>query len=165
LVVVDGAANSADEAKLRTFADALANGIEGALPGWSMRCVVRLMQAWAGEVPERTREEAAAAGRAAAAVIGPRVRALLATDVDHQATGPLALIREAVRWPAGVLAAAGVPAVERDAFAERAFPDDIYDLAPASFADLDPTLQDVGIAWGAAKAHVVLARRRAEGLR
>ncbi len=165
MLVMDGAANSGDEAMLRTYGDALATGIEGALPGWSVRCVVRLMEAWAGQVPDGVAEEAATAGRAAATVIGPRVRALLTTDVDHQATGPLALIREAVRWPAAVLAAAGVPGVERDPFAERAFPDDIYDLAPASFADLDPALQDAGIAWGAAKAHVVLARRRAEGLR
>lgn len=162
---MDGAANSADEAMLGRYGEALAAGIEAALPGWSVRCVVRLMEAWAGDMPEVTADEAAAAGRAAATVIGPRVRALLATDVDDQATGPLALIREAVRWPASVLAAAGVPAVERDAFAERTFPDDIYNLAPASFADLDPALQDAGIAWGAAKAHVVLARRRAEGLR
>ncbi len=162
---MDGAANSADEAMLRTYGDALSAGIEAALPEWSVRCVARVMDAWAGAVPEGVAEEAAAAGRAAATVIGGRVRALLATDVDDQATGPLALIRDAVRWPTGVLDAAGVPAVERDAFAERAFPDDIYDLAPASFADLDPALQDAGIAWGAAKAHVVLARRRADGLR
>ncbi|MDQ6698472.1 MAG: hypothetical protein M3Z46_13550 [Actinomycetota bacterium] len=162
---MDGAANSGDEAELRNYGDALAAGIEAALPAWSVRCVVRLMEAWAGEVPERARQEAVAAGRSAATAIGPRVRALLEADADHQATGPLALVREAVRWPSAVLVAAGVPEVERDAFAERTFPEDIYDLAPASFADLDPALQDAGIAWGAAKAHVVLARRRAEGLR
>ena len=44
----------------------------------------------------------------------------------------------AYRWPTAVLVAAGVPAVERDPFAERTFPDDIYDLVPALFADLDP---------------------------
>ena len=60
---------------------------------------------------------------------------------------------------------AGVPAVVRDEFAERAFPGDVYDLAIASFADLDTALHEPGLVWGAAKAHVVLARRRAEGLR
>ncbi len=38
-------------------------------------------------------------------------------------------------------------------------------LAPASFADLHPDLHEPGLVWGAAKAHVVLARRRREGLR
>ena len=165
LLAMEAAANSADEAALRRYADSLATGIEAALPGWVVRCVERIMIAWAAEVPNDVEQEAAEAGQRAATEVGTRVRALLATDVDEQATGPLALVREAVRWPTAVLAAAGVPAVERDPFAERTFPDDVYDLAPASFADLDPTLQDAGIAWGAAKAHVVLARRKVEGLR
>jgi hypothetical protein len=162
---MDRVANSADEAALRRYAEALATGIESALPGWVERCVARLMVAWTGEVPEAAAREAAEAGRVAVTEIGPRIRALLACDVDQQATSPLALVRDAVRWPTAVLVAAGVPAVERDPFAERTFPGDIYDLAPASFAELDPALQDAGIAWGAAKAHVVLARRRAEGRR
>jgi hypothetical protein len=85
--------------------------------------------------------------------------------VDQQATGPLALLREAVRYPTAVLADAGVPPVVRDEFAVRAFPDDAYGLAPAAFADVDPSLHEPGLVWGAAKAHVVLARRRAEGRR
>jgi hypothetical protein len=59
-----------------------------------------------------------------------------------------------------VLRAAGVPPVRRDEFAEHAFPDDVYDLAPASFADVDPSLHEPGLVWGAAKAHVHLSRRR-----
>ena len=43
--------------------------------------------------------------------------------------------------------------------------DDDYDLIIADFADLTPDLAEAGIAWGAAKAHVVLARRRREGRR
>ncbi len=45
------------------------------------------------------------------------------------------------------------------------FPDDDYDLTPASFGDLDPALHEPGLVWGAAKAHVFLARRRAAGQR
>jgi hypothetical protein len=93
------------------------------------------------------------------------VRALLETDVDEQRTGPLAIVREAVVHPTGVLARAGVPPVVRDEHAERLFPDDAYDLTPGAFADLDPALHEPGLVWGAAKAHVVLARRRREGLR
>ncbi len=162
---MDGVPNSADELMLRGHADALAAGIEAALPEWVQRCVARIMVAWVGELPEAAAREAAVAGRAAAAEIGPAVRTLLTTDVDQQATGPLALAREAVRFPTDVLAVAGVPPVVRDAFAERTFPADVYDLAPASFGDLDPALQEAGIAWGASKAHVMLSRRRAEGHR
>ena len=60
-----------------------------------------------------------------------------------------------------VLGAAGVPVPRRDAFAEQAFPADRYDLGPATFDDIDPSLHDLGLAWGAAKAQVVLLRHRA----
>jgi hypothetical protein len=55
--------------------------------------------------------------------------------------------------------------VARDEFSERNFPDDTYDLTPASFADVDPSLHEPGLEWGAAKAHVHLARRRRQGTR
>ena len=45
------------------------------------------------------------------------------------------------------------------------FPDDVYDLAPATFDDVSPDLHDPGLRWGAAKAHVHLKRRRAAGQR
>lgn len=157
--------NRADEATLDRYATALADGIEVAVPAWVRRSVDRLMFAWAGKVPVDVADGAEVAGRAALEAIGPRVRALLATDVDAQRTNPLALVREAVTYPTEVLRRAGVPSVVRDAFAERAFPDDVYGLSPASFADVDPALHEPGLVWGAAKAHVVLARRRAEGRR
>jgi hypothetical protein len=104
---------------------------------------------------------AAEAGARARAEVGPRVRRLLALDIDEQRTNPLSLLRDAVRYPTDVLRAAGVPAVEgRDDFAVRAFPDDVYDLAPATWADVDPSLQDPGITWGAWKAYTHLSRRR-----
>lgn len=154
-----------DEARLAAYATALADGIERALPGWVERSVRTVAEAWRPGLGAQLGDAATAAGREAAAAVGGRVRALLADDVDRQATGPLAVVREAVAFPTAVLAAAGVPAVVRDDFAEAAFPDDRYGLAPASFAELDPALHEPGLAWGAAKAHVVLARRRAEGRR
>ena len=51
----------------------------------------------------------------------------------------------------------------RDRFAEQTFPDDVYDLVPASFADVDPSLHEPGLLWGAAKAHTVLVRRKGLG--
>ncbi|MCB0970122.1 MAG: hypothetical protein KDA97_01200, partial [Acidimicrobiales bacterium] len=102
----------------------------------------------------------AEAAVAAADDVGARLRELLAADVDEQRTGPLAVVRAAVSYPTDVLRRAGVPAVVRDEFAERAFVEDRYGLAPAAFADLDEGLADLGLRWGAAKAHVVLRRRR-----
>ena len=139
--------------------------VERALPGWVERSVERTMLA-AGRPPTAAdRDAAAAAGRRARDEIAPRVAALLALDVDEQPTGPLALLRTAVVHPTAVLAAAGVPPVRRDGVAERMHPDDVYDLAPAAFAEVAPELHEPGLVWGAAKAHVVLARRRREGRR
>jgi hypothetical protein len=135
------------------YAAALADGIEEALPGWVEGSVASIMTAWSGAVPPAVAEQARTAGQAAAAAVGPRVRALLETDIDEQRTTPLAILRAAaVRFPTEVLVAAGVPAVVRDRAAEDLFPDDTYDLVPASFADLGPDLADIGLRWGAAKA-------------
>jgi len=149
-----------DDIELARHAAALADGIERALPGWVAAAVARVADAWRPGLARELAPAALEAGHAAAADVGPRVRALLLADVDDQVQGPLALVREAVRHPTGVLAGAGVGPVVRDEFEARAFPDDVYGLAPASFADLDPPLGELGVVWGAAKAHVVLRRRR-----
>jgi hypothetical protein len=154
-----------DEAKLAAYAVRLADGVEESLPGWVVRSVEKVMLAWSGEVPEPVMDEARAAGAAAREDIGPRVRELLLADIDDQPTNPLAIVRDAVRYPSHVLERAAVPPVVRDADAEAHFPDDAYDLVPASFADIHPSLHEPGLAWGAAKAHVHLRRRRAEGKR
>jgi hypothetical protein len=157
----DNSDDPEDAQQLAALATALAEAVESALPSW----VERAVTARAGLADASVRAAAAEAGRRAATDTGAAVRALLATDVDEQRAGPLAVLRGAVRYPTEVLRAAGVPPVRRDPFAVRAFPDDVYDLAPATWSDLDPALQERGILWGAAKAHVVLARRRREGRR
>jgi hypothetical protein len=155
----------ADLATLDAVAAALADAVESAVPGWVERCVGRLVGAYRGEADSDLAAAAADAGQRAAAEVGRALRALLATDVDVQRTNPLSVLRSAVKYPTEVLEAAGVPPVVRGEFEERAFPDDVYDLAPATWADVDPGLQELGIVWGAAKAHVVLARRRRDGKR
>jgi hypothetical protein len=140
------------EAELAAHAAALADAVDDALPGWVVRSVLAF--------DPSLRAAAEAAGERARAEVGTAVRELLATDIDQQPTGPLALLRTAVRYPTEVLQAAGVPPVDRDDFAVRAFPDDVYDLSPAAFADIDPALTEPGIAWGAAKAFVHKERRR-----
>ncbi len=155
-----------DRAALVAYAEALADGVEAALPGWVLASVVERHLAVTGRpAPPPVEEAARVAGVEAARDVGARVWALLARDVDDQPTGPLALVRDAVRYPTAVLEAAGVAPVARDEVARRLHPGDSYDLAPASFAEVSPTLHEPGITWGAAKAHVVMARRRREGRR
>ena len=139
----------------------LLEGVDAAIAPWVVRSVSALVEAWSGAPPgPDVVARAETAGEQARADVVPRLRELLTTDVDEQWTTPLAIVRDAVRYPASVLREAGVPAVARDAFAEQRFPDDDYDLTPATFADLDPALADAGLAWGAAKAW---AHRRRHG--
>ncbi len=142
-------------------AETLAAAIEDALPGWVVRSVVKVASAAGRDMDESLRSAAEDAGERARADIGAAVRTLLETDIDAQRTNPLSLLRDAVRYPTVVLRDAGVaPTRERDEFAVRAFPDDVYDLAPATWADVDESLQEPGIAWGAWKAYTHLSRRR-----
>lgn len=136
----------------------LAAAVEGVLPGWVERSVRRRLHDWTGRADPVAMREAVAAGNRASEEVGAELRGLLAADVDEQWTNPLAILRGAVRFPTEVLRRANVPPIVRDDFDERHFPDDDYGLAPLSFADLDPSLGDLGLAWGAAKAQTHLAR-------
>lgn len=137
---------------LEEQARALADGLDTYLPRWTERSVERLLLAHSGSADPNIMAAARRAGERARDDVGHRVRAVLAADIDDQRTNPLSILRQAVRYPTDVLRQAGVPPVQRDRFAEERFPDDDYDLTPASFADIDPSLLDVGLAWGAAKA-------------
>jgi hypothetical protein len=138
----------------------LADAVDAVLADWVERCVaLRADQAGMAESLQ-LHEAAARAGRSAIAEVGPRLRAFLDRDVDAQSTTPLAILRQAVAYPTQVLRDAGVPPVVRDGFSESNFPDDVYDLTPAKFADIDPSLADPGLAWGAAKAMAHLQRHR-----
>jgi hypothetical protein len=136
---------------VQEHATALADAVEAALPGWVERSVARRL-AEAGRSEPEVAAAAAGAGRRAQREVGPRMRELLDADIDEQRTTPLSLLRDAVRYPTEVLRAAGVEPLERDELQERLFPDDVYDLAPATFADVHPDLVELGLVWGAAKA-------------
>jgi hypothetical protein len=154
------------ERRLEPYAAALYEAVDAAVAPWVER-EVRRVAATAGIDPadERLAREARDAARATRAQVGEELWELLVTDVDAQRANPLAVLRRAVVHPTAALRALGVPAVDRQAFDERAFPDDAYALAPATWNDVDPSLHEPGLMWGAWKASTVLARRRAEGLR
>ena len=139
---------------LAEHGDLLADAVERVLPLWSARVVSERggpALRPAGEV----------AGREAAAALMPELRALLAADVDDQRANPMSLLRRAVAWPTAVLVDAGVPTPHRDDHARAHFPDDVYGLTPMAWADVDPSLHDLGILWGALKARAHLARHAA----
>src|SRR5213592_324378 len=132
---------------LREHGQLLADAVVAAIPGWVARCVERFA----------TGLDTHTAGLAAAAAVGPPLHALLAADVDDQRANPLAIVRDAVRFPTVVLRDAGVPPPHRSAFDEEHFPDDPYGLVPMTWRDVDESLHELGITWGAVKA---MAHRR-----
>lgn len=147
-----------DENKLAEYASALADGIDAELDDWIRRAIAsRVSSSADAEAVEGLTSAAIADARAD---VVPRVRTLLATDIAEQRTGPLDILRSGVRHITAALDALGAPRPPRGDFEQRAFPDDHFDLSPASFADVASSLHEPGLMWGAAKAHVHLRRRR-----
>ena len=154
--------------RLVAASDAIATGVEAALPGWVGTQIDRLLDAWsgaragAGDVAPADGEISALALEAAAACttrIVEALRALFALDPRDQHTTPLEVVRTAVREPTDVLRAAGVAEVARDDFDVRAFPDDRYNLVPRTLGDLgDPELGPLQLEWGLAKVAVLRSR-------
>ena len=144
-----------DDSALASYATQLAAAVEAALGAWVVRTVT-------DRAPAYEADAMAAADRCVAETM-PRLRELLATDIDRQRTTPLAILRSCVTYPTEVLVSAGVPVIRRDALDSARDPDDIYSAAVATWADLGAEVASAGISWGAAKAHVHLARRRAQG--
>jgi hypothetical protein len=150
----------ADMARLTEYAADLADAVEAALPVFVERAVRSRLPQGAALDDDAVARQIEQAARQAHAELMPQIRTLLMTDIDEQRTNPLAILRAGVRFPTEVLRALGVQPLPRDADAARLFPDDDYDLTPGSFADVDPSLHEPGLLWGAAKAHVHLSRRR-----
>ena len=158
----DGATSHAPSERDHEIGAAIVEGVARCGPHWVVASVTRLLDAW-GRLDADAR---AAAIVAAERVAGPatdgvveRLRELFALDAAEQRTTPLQLVRGLVAAPTQVLRYAGVPGVVRDAFEERAFPEDTYDLSPRTLGDLgDPELGPLLLAWGLAKAAVLRAR-------
>jgi hypothetical protein len=153
------------ERAARRLADASAaivDGVERELPGWVERQVARIVDAWGRLDPaarDAAQRDARLAGAAAVTRVSARLRELFAADAAAQTSTPLEIVRTAYREPTAVLERAGIPPVERDAFHERAWPDDRYGLVPQSLGDLgDPDLAPLLLAWGMAKADVLRIR-------
>ena len=143
---------TADDLQLARCATDLADAIDTAVVPWLVGCV-------ATRVAGREQEARAAAETVRRDVV-PRIRQLLAADVDAQRATPLQLLRSGTSPVGRMLEDAGAIRPARDEIARRIDPDDVYDLGPAAYADLGPQVAEAGLVWGAAKAHVHLRRRR-----
>jgi hypothetical protein len=141
----------ADDLQLARCATDLADAIDAALVPWLVGCV-------ASRIAGRE-QDARAAAEAVRVDVVPRIRELLAADIDAQRATPLQLLRSATIPVNQMLVDAGAARPTRDEVARRIDPDDVYDLGPAAYADLGPQVAEAGIVWGAAKAHVHLRRR------
>lgn len=146
-------------ARLTETSAEIVEGVERALPGWVVGRVAGIADAW-GRLDADARAaldaKARLAGADAAARVVGDLRALFAAEPAQQRATPLEIVRTAVAEVTAVLETAGIPPVVRDAFDERAFPDDVYGVTPATLADLgDERLGPLLLAWGMAKAAVL----------
>jgi hypothetical protein len=141
----------------------LVEAVAACLPGWMRRLVDDRCTSAGRPLSDVERTVLDERLSAAAATTIARLTELLATDVDQQRTNPLAVLRASVAEPTAVLADLGVPPVRRSEFDERVLPDDRYALAPATWTDIDESLHEPGLIWGAWKAATILQRRRTEG--
>ena len=141
---------------------AIVAGVEVALPGWVEGRVAFIADAW-DRLDPATRAaldvRASAAGADVAERVAEDLRTFFATPVAEQRTTPLEIVRTATRDVTVLLSEVGILPVERDAFDERAFPEDLYGVTPASLSDLDESLGPWQLAWGLAKARLLQERR------
>lgn len=155
--------DSGDVAQIRLdeAARRIVEGVSAHAAPWIRAEAMRVVDAW-GQLDSRERAQLArdvgvAASRATRRVVG-ELSALFSVPVREQRTTPLSVVRSILREPTTVLAAAGVPEVQRDGFATRAFPSDVYGLVPADLGALgDPDLAAVHVVWGLAKAEILRA--------
>lgn len=134
-------------------------GVDAHAAGWVVRQVTRILDAWGrldGPARARTLDRAREAGEAARVRVVRELEALFAQAPADQRATPLEIVRTLRREPTEVLAAAGLPPVVRDAYDERAFPDDMYGIVPMAIAELgDEELGGALLAWGLAKSRAL----------
>lgn len=141
----------------------LIDAIDKVVEGWLVRVAETVFVGRNGVLTGDFRRAAQAAAREGATWTMTKLHAALEVDVDAQRVNPLQILRDAVRFPTALLVVAGIPAPQRDEFDVKINPDDVYGIGPAHWNDIDESLTEPGIIWGAAKASTVLQRRRAEG--
>lgn len=148
-------------ALMASSGEAIVAAVEQRGAGWVTQAAIAVLDAW-GRLDPGARDGASSAladaGRDAARRVVAELRALLVADPAAQHHTPLQIVRTLREEPTAVLSSLGVPPIVRDAFEERALPDDLYGLAPRSLGELgDEDAAPMMLAWGVGKATVMRA--------
>jgi hypothetical protein len=156
------AAIARGEALMEQSAPVIVAAVETHGTAYLVRRATEVLDAW-GRVPPSERADAIdrlqRAATAASARVVAELTSLFSAGAVEQVRTPLEVVRSLRKEPTAVLGTLGVPAIERDAFEERALPDDRYGLAPRTLADLgDADAAPMLLAWGVGKATVLRAR-------
>ena len=138
-----------DEMRVGALGRELAELVLTALPGWVVATAVERFA-----IGENDTLALQQAGAAAVADLREPLRRFFSLDIDAQRTTPLSIIRSVMPNISAALRGLGVAPVARDAFDERANPNDIYALGPFAWIDLGEDVHLAGLQWGAAKAFV-----------
>jgi hypothetical protein len=138
-----------------------------AVPDWVRRCVERGVAnavAWSGRDWSMAAAESRALLRNAELVgwravegVEGKVSDLLAELEDRRPVSPrvLTALQDSVDYPASVLGQARVPKATRDRLAVELFPDDVYNIAPRSVAELHPMMPGLLASWDEARFAVL----------
>lgn len=129
---------------------------EAVTPAWAEHLLRRLVP----DPDEALRQRLSDIATTVTTNVTTGLRHLLELDPEAQRTNPLTIFRQATVPITELAESLGVPPVQRDEFARRSFPDDVYGLHPATWADIHPDLVEPGLEWGAWKAAVIISRHR-----
>jgi|DEB0MinimDraft_10_1074344.scaffolds.fasta_scaffold00043_32 hypothetical protein len=151
-----------DEAELARISELLLAKLVAVIPEWVARTLRETVASASpdGAQVAASEPDVASVVESTVARVMPSLQAVLAADVDAGAGSPLEVLRQGVGPMTSLLQQQRVAPPPIDEFVARRFPDDPYQLGPATFADVDPELHELGLMWGAARAHVHLRRRR-----
>lgn len=127
--------------------------VRAALPGYLRDRVNRVTGSSGCDDPSGPDDPIPAAIDAATRRVVSALHGFFETPMSDQRTTPLEIIRTAGREPTAVLRRTGAPAVARDPFHVRTWPDDRFGLVPDAATDLgDEDLAALLLAWGVVKA-------------
>ncbi|NNF54015.1 MAG: hypothetical protein HKN03_06170 [Acidimicrobiales bacterium] len=149
---------SATEAELlASHADALLEALWATVEQWAVNSLVSRSPA---DAHKRVQLSADRISDHVRSSVLPDLATLLGADIDEQWTTPLEIVRSLVGPITAELQSLHVPPPQRDSHSVALHPQDLYNIAPATFANVHPSLHEPGLAWGAAKAHVHLRRHQ-----
>ncbi len=135
-------------------AEQLLAAADGVIPLWLERCVRKILLEQQIESGEADAKISLMVRQASPMVMGE----LGASVTGVRADNPLQVFRRAVVYPTLVLSELGAKEVHRDDFSRQSFPNDIFGLSPATWIDVDESLHDPGLIWGAWTAREALDR-------